>query len=378
VLAAYTNTTTVTLGAGASALVDAYNGCIIDFVAGTGAGQSRLIIDYSVTTKVATLYPALITALDATTVYQISGGISDLVAIRDSGITGTPSQIAGAFTKFFDKASPTGTVNSLPDAVPGQANALPILGTNAAGMVLNGQVKIAANVAGEGALDIENTNVAGYGEMTDAPLYGQYNLGTGVGSYGQYNSGVAIGQRNVGSGALGAGQRNDGGATGQVNVGTAAYGIQAIGTLNETDIGLCDVWDCVLAAHLTPGSTGAALNTAVALGDPWAVILPAAYVAGQAGYQFYQILGCTCGTGSIPFTYTVTNSVSGLPVAGAYVWITTDLAGTNIIWAGYTDTFGVARNPGGGLPMLSAGNFYFWKSHLGLTDDQNPDTESVP
>jgi hypothetical protein len=44
------------------------------------------------------------------------------------------------------------------------------------------------------------------------------------------------------------------------------------------------VWDEVLADHLTAGSMGAALNAAGSAGDPWTTSLPGSYVAGQAGY----------------------------------------------------------------------------------------------
>lgn len=47
-----------------------------------------------------------------------------LKAILGTALTETAGQIAAAFKKFFDKASPTGTVNSLPDAVPGAAGGL--------------------------------------------------------------------------------------------------------------------------------------------------------------------------------------------------------------------------------------------------------------
>ena len=50
-------------------------------------------------------------------------------------ITGTAAQLAAAFTKWFNVATPTGTVNSLPDAVPGAAGGVFIAGTNAATMV---------------------------------------------------------------------------------------------------------------------------------------------------------------------------------------------------------------------------------------------------
>lgn len=48
-----------------------------------------------------------------------------LKAILGTTLTETAGQIAAAFKKFFDKASPTGTVNSIPDAVAGANGGLP-------------------------------------------------------------------------------------------------------------------------------------------------------------------------------------------------------------------------------------------------------------
>lgn len=83
------------------------------------------------------------------------------------------------------------------------------------------------------------------------------------------------------------------------------------------------------------------------------------------------------GSGAISYTYTVTDSVTTNPIDGAEVWITTDLAGTNVIWAGVTDAFGVARDAAGNLPALDAGTYYFWKQIAGYLDDDSPDTEVV-
>jgi len=57
---------------------------------------------------------------------------ADLTKIHGTAITETATQLAGAFTKFFDVATPTGTINSIPDAVAGAAGGLFIAGTNAA------------------------------------------------------------------------------------------------------------------------------------------------------------------------------------------------------------------------------------------------------
>lgn len=56
----------------------------------------------------------------------------DLAYILGTILTETSGQIAAAFKKFFDKATPTGTINSLPDAVAGATGGVFIAGTNAA------------------------------------------------------------------------------------------------------------------------------------------------------------------------------------------------------------------------------------------------------
>jgi len=80
---------------------------------------------------------------------------------------------------------------------------------------------------------------------------------------------------------------------------------------------------------------------------------------------------------AVEFTYTVTDSGTGLPIPGFEVWVTTDLAGDNTIWRGTTDAFGVARDVNGNLPLLDPGTYYFWKQLAGYSDDDNPDTETV-
>lgn len=54
---------------------------------------------------------------------------SNLAQILGTAITETAGQIAAAFKKFFDKATPTGTINSLPDAVAGAAGGVSIVGS---------------------------------------------------------------------------------------------------------------------------------------------------------------------------------------------------------------------------------------------------------
>lgn len=79
---------------------------------------------------------------------------------------------------------------------------------------------------------------------------------------------------------------------------------------------------------------------------------------------------------AIEFTYTLTDDVTLLPIEGAQVWISTDVAGANIVWAGNTDTFGVARDLDGDLPRLDPGTYRFWRNKAGY-EFTDPDTEIV-
>ena len=82
-VATYTNATTITLDDAAVAKTDFYNGAIIVFTHGAGAGQFREIVGYT-SGRVLTMSPALITALDATTVYhiQVAASVLDVDAIK--------------------------------------------------------------------------------------------------------------------------------------------------------------------------------------------------------------------------------------------------------------------------------------------------------
>jgi hypothetical protein len=76
------------------------------------------------------------------------------------------------------------------------------------------------------------------------------------------------------------------------------------------------------------------------------------------------------GTGSTSFTYTLTYASTGLPIADALVWVTTDSVGNNVVASGYTDLLGEITF------YLDTGTFYFWRRKNGV-NFVNPDTEVV-
>jgi hypothetical protein len=66
--------------------------------------------------------------------------------------------------------------------------------------------------------------------------------------------------------------------------GLAANVITAASMAADASAEIADaVWDEPIAGHLGAGSTGLALNSAGAAGDPWSTALPGAYGAGTAG-----------------------------------------------------------------------------------------------
>lgn len=77
------------------------------------------------------------------------------------------------------------------------------------------------------------------------------------------------------------------------------------------------------------------------------------------------------GAGSIEFTYTVYQDDDTTPIEGVAVYVTSDLAGANIV-------AGTKRTDSSGEVVfyLDAGTYYLWRQHGGW-NFTNPDTEVV-
>lgn len=91
--------------------------------------------------------------------------------------------------------------------------------------------------------------------------------------------------------------------------------------------------------------------------------------AGQQNLV-YQVAASVAGGGATEKTYTLTDSATGLPIAQAVVWVTTDAAGLNRIASGTTDDFGQVTF------YLDAGTYYVWRRKAGW-NFVNPDLEVV-
>ncbi|HSW83552.1 MAG TPA: hypothetical protein VLH12_08760 [Usitatibacter sp.] len=77
------------------------------------------------------------------------------------------------------------------------------------------------------------------------------------------------------------------------------------------------------------------------------------------------------GAGAFTWAYTLTNLVTGLPIADADVWVTSDAGGANVLASGRTNANGVVTF------FLDAGTtVYVWRQKSGF-NFTNPDQETV-
>lgn len=79
---------------------------------------------------------------------------------------------------------------------------------------------------------------------------------------------------------------------------------------------------------------------------------------------------------AVPFEYTMTDDVSGDPLTAVKVTIATQSDGGGVVWVGFTDSFGVARDEFGELPWVDPGTYYLFRQKPGY-EFNDPDEEVV-
>lgn len=126
------------------------------------------------------------------------------------------------------------------------------------------------------------------------------------------------------------------------------------------------------------------------IGNGWYTYLSTALEASTIGPVSIYVTGAGCiqqnleyvvqqrNQNCVPYPYTLINAITLAPVDHAKVWITTDLAGTDTIWNGFTDALGIARDAANNVPCLdSPGTYYFWAKKAGGVANAWPDVEVV-
>lgn len=212
------------------------------FIAGTNAATS---ITTALTTNIiGDITGTLDTVTTCTTATTVTDRVTaDVTYIHGTALTETAGQLAGAFTKFFDVAAPTGTANSLPDAVAGAAGGVFIAGTNAS-LTVTGTTTLTGAVSLGAALDVTGTTTLADVAATTVAITG--------GATGLSISGTTAGL-HIDGGTTGVGVDIDGGGTSGAGVtidATSGEGIaitSAAGPGIEID-GTTYGIDCVASA----------------------------------------------------------------------------------------------------------------------------------
>ena len=108
------------------------------------------------------------------------------------------------------------------------------------------------------------------------------------------------------------------------------------------------------------------------VGKSYTIYIEATVDSDKGGIAYsFTIPATAASAGANTWTYTLTNSSTGLPIDGAEVWVTTDILGANIVASGTTNAYGVCTF------MLDTGTVYVWSKKSGYTFI-NPDQEEVP
>ena len=110
----------ITLDASASATNDYYNGSVIEIIAGTGAGQARVITDYDGGTLVATVDTSWATNPSSDSVFLIRGGTRPWDLSPGVELSAIPTAASGfgklvqfVFQRFAYKITQTATIQTL-------------------------------------------------------------------------------------------------------------------------------------------------------------------------------------------------------------------------------------------------------------------------
>ena len=342
---------------------------------------------------------------------------ANLAQILGTVLTETAGLIAAGFKKFFNVATPTGTVNSLPDAVPGANGGLPTQN----GTKLNQTVDLTAGQTIPTVTNLTNLPAIPTDWLTAAGVKADAvtKIQTGLATPTNITAGTITTVTNLtnlptmpADWVTASGLKADAvaeiadavldedmaghtstGTLGKVvadilvDTGTSLAGgintlknmVDLVPTNTELTTALGTADDAVLAAvaaaktviddihdtdlpavkaetALIVEDTGTTLPATLAsILEDTGTTLPAAILAGSAG------------SGGTAKAYTVT--VSGQPVSGVHVWATTDLAGANIVASGYTNDSGIVT-----FYLDSGTTYYIWRQHKDYTFI-NPDTE---
>ena len=378
---------TITLAATESATNDIHTQNIISIVSGTGAGQTRLILEYIGSTKIATVDRPWTTTPDSTSVYELLPFSGILLATHGVAQAATATTITLATTALAVANSYVGcaiyiaaktgvgqtrlitaytagrvaTVSPAWDTQPNNTSAYKVLPVGRSiidTLSADAQAAIVDAVWDETSTGHVDAGKAGQQLWTDldAILADTNEVQAELADGGRTD--LLVDAIKAKTDNLPADPADDSDIDAQlaaIKVDTAAI-LADTGTSGVT---LAD--DAITAAKIAANAIGASELATDAIGaaelatDAIAAIAAAVHLAGA---------------GAITFTYTLTSTEDSSAITDADVWVTSDEAGSNVIASGETDENGKV------VFYLDAGTYYVWRQKAGW-NFTNPDIETV-
>lgn len=394
-------TLTITLATDVPATANLLNQNLVIITGGTGAGQTRRIVAYSAA-RVCTVDRAWVVAPNATSTYEIMAAASSIMADEGTVVAATSTTIQLA------TSAPTGD---------GALDGAMVTITSGNG---DGETKILSNYVGstrtadvDSAWSVTPNSSSTYAVIPTAQSAGDSGGGTTAPTIQEIQSALLKNTSNPiltdadghvtadvtgtvtvsGEVTLAASQPSYAPAkAGDAMALTSAYDA-AKTAATQTSVDTIDTNVDTLITNITTvlarigAWTGTGVNTI--LGAIKAICSKIATLPTDIGGTFdpatdslesiremeatiYTAIGATTtGAGAITWVYTLTSTASGNPpIADADIWVTTDLAGLNVVASGRTNQYGQVTL------YLDAGTVYVWRQKSGY-DFTNPDIETV-
>jgi hypothetical protein len=318
----------------------------------------------------------------------------NLTQILGHLLTQTGAQVADAFQKFFDVAAPTATCLSLPDAVPGQNGGLPTTNgtkvsqtvdlTASQSIACSDKTGFSLSATGADLILKSSTFVqAIVAAINELATYGLTALNTLL---------VTTGIKSATVPALVAADVRAAVGLASANLDTQLAALPTDADVNAAcDAAISDAAIPAAAAalvlvtpaqkietdingHITSSNAGSGATAEEVRIEMDANSTKLAAIVEDTGTTLpaqIAAIPSAAGAGSTSWSYTLTNSITGLPIDGADVWVTTDSAGANIIASGMTNSAGVVTF------LLNTGlTLYVWRKKAGF-DFTNPDQEAT-
>lgn len=291
----------ITLAAGASATNEIYDENLIVITEGTGAGQTRVIVEYNGTSKVAIVNRTWEVTPDNTSVYEVIASAQADIAQHGLAQAGAASSITLASTASAVNDVYVGAHVYLSTSTgSGQTRLI---------TAYNGTTKVAtvspAWVTNPGAntvykiIPVGRSIVESLGVQAKADI--QAEATSALNAYDPPTNAEMVTRTLAAADYATAAALTvvDDFLDTEVAAILAAVDTEVAAIKAKTDLipaapaavgdiptaaFIADaVWDEATAGHTTAGTTGKALTDAGSAGDPWATVLPGAYGAGTAG-----------------------------------------------------------------------------------------------